>query len=106
MKNSNLAAFDLLIQHGAIPYLTSDDKSSLWHFFAMCTGNDPAVIGIAKRLSSLKLDLNHRNNNGDTPLHIAMTNNNKVAIGLLLVYRARTDIQNKDGQIPFKLLPK
>jgi serine/threonine protein kinase len=106
--------FDKLVKHGASPYILSSEKRlSLWHslviamsYYASSDDYDIAAQEIAKQLSALKLDVNKTDIDGDTPLHIAMQNNNQKAIDLLLKYGARDDIRNHQGQSPLNLRPK
>jgi serine/threonine protein kinase len=110
----NHSLFDKLVKHGANPYVLSKEKRiSLWHSLVIATtyygafdGADTEIQAIAKQLSALKLDVNKTDIDGDTPLHIAMQNDNQKAIDLLLKYGARDDIRNHQGQSPLNLRPK
>jgi Protein kinase domain/Ankyrin repeats (many copies)/Ankyrin repeat len=114
VQKLNPLLFDNLIGHGANPYIISYEKRlSLWHslvismsYYVSSDDYDAAAQTIAKRLIALKLDLNKPNRDGDTPLHIAMQNNNQKAIDLLQKYGARDDIRNHQGQSPLDLRPE
>jgi serine/threonine protein kinase len=106
--------FAKLVKHGANPYILSKEKRiSLWHslviamaYYGSSNVNDTEAQAIAKQLSALKLDVNKTDIDGDTPLHIAMQNDNQKAIDLLLKYGARDEIRNHQGQSPLNLRPK
>jgi serine/threonine protein kinase len=114
VEKLNHSLFDKLVKHGANPYVLSKEKRiSLWHSLVIATtyygafdGADTEIQAIAKQLSALKLDVNKTDIDGDTPLHIAMQNDNQKAIDLLLKYGARDDIRNHQGQSPLNLRPK
>jgi serine/threonine protein kinase len=114
VEKLNHSLFDKLVKHGANPYILSKEKRiSLWHSLVIATtyygafdGADTEIQAIAKQLSALKLDVNKTDIDGDTPLHIAMQNDNQKAIDLLLKYGARDDIRNHQGQSPLNLRPK
>ena len=46
-------------------------------------------------------NINKQNLDGDTPMHLAARNKNMKIIKLLLDYKAKLDIPNKDGEIAF-----
>ena len=46
-------------------------------------------------------DINKQNVDGDTPLHLAVRNKNMKIIKILLDHKAKLDIPNKEGEIPF-----
>ena len=46
-------------------------------------------------------DINKQNLDGDTPMHIAARNKNMEIIKILLDYKAKLDIPNKEGKIAF-----
>ncbi len=48
-------------------------------------------------------DVNKQNEEGNTPLHIAASKRNMKIIKILLDHKAKLDIPNKDGEIPFDL---
>ena len=48
-------------------------------------------------------DVNKQNVDGDTPLHIAAGKRNMKIIKILLDHKAKLDIPNKLGEIPFDL---
>jgi hypothetical protein len=48
-------------------------------------------------------DVNKQNFDKETPLHLAARNKNMKIIKILLDHKARLDIPNKDGEIPFDL---
>jgi len=47
-------------------------------------------------------NINKKNNDGNTPLHIALKQKNMEIIGILLKNKAKLDIPNNDGDIPFE----
>jgi serine/threonine protein kinase len=114
VEKLNPSLFDKLVRHGANPYvLTKEKRLSLWHslviamrYYGSSDGTDTEALAISKQLSVLKLDVNKPDKDGDTPLHIAMQNDNQQAIDLLLKYGARDDIRNHEGQSPLNLRPK
>ena len=48
-------------------------------------------------------DINKQNLDGNTPMHIAARNKNMKIIKILLDFKAKLDIPNKEGEIPFDL---
>ena len=48
-------------------------------------------------------DVNKQNFDKETPLHLAARNKNMKIIKILLDHKAKLDIPNKDGEIPFDL---
>ena len=53
-----------------------------------------------KELLNYKLDINKKDKDGNTSLHIACKKGNKDILNLLLNFRADTNIQNKFGYKP------
>ncbi len=104
VEKANFQIFKDLIQHGASLDIVDNKKSSLWHVlseyanYGKGDSDDIEIRSIARQLSKAKLDPNRRNNDGNTPLHAAMANDNHLAIELLLDYRVKTDIKNNEGQ--------
>lgn len=60
-------------------------------------------IEIVKSFLDKGIDPNIQNNDGNTPLHIAIQNNNKRVTDLLLKYEAREDIVNNYGEICWEM---
>ena len=48
-------------------------------------------------------DINKQNNDGDTPLHLALKGGNMEIIKLIMNKKPALDIQNKEGIIPLDL---
>ena len=59
-----------------------------------------------KFLVSKGADVNVKNNDGDTPLHLAVKENNAEAIKFLLSQKADGNVKNNDGDIPLHLAMK
>jgi ankyrin repeat protein len=55
---------------------------------------------VAELLLACKADVNARMNKGDTPLHIAAANDNKVVAESLLAARADVDAKDDEGDTP------
>lgn len=51
-------------------------------------------------------DINHKNSNGDTALHVAAKAKNKDAIRVLLLHRADPSVENSKFQKPYELIPE
>ena len=47
-------------------------------------------------------NINMKNNDGNTPLHLALKRKNKKIIKILMDNKAALDIPNSDGDIPFE----
>lgn len=69
-----------------------------------CEENLHQIVKIMLLSSGETFDLNAVNNDGDTVLHIAIKNHNKALCSLLLDYNIDTNIPNKDGDTPIKLI--
>ena len=63
-------------------------------------GNCPQLI---KYFIEKGADINKKNEEGNTPLHIALKKNYLDIIGILLENKARLDVPNNEGEIPFDL---
>jgi ankyrin repeat protein len=46
-------------------------------------------------------NINKQNKDGQTPLHLALKNKNMEIIGILLDNKAKLNIPNNEGEIPF-----
>ena len=66
-----------------------------------------AVIGgydeFVRYFLEKKTDINMKNYDGNTPLHLALLNNNKKIIDILMNNKPKLDISNNKGQIQFDL---
>jgi ankyrin repeat protein len=104
VQTANDSAVEDLIKHGADSYALDDRKFSLWHFLAWYNHeydrkyDKKAIRSIAKQLVTAKVDINKQDIYGDTPLHSAVKSHNRLAIDILLTYKARTDLKNNLGE--------
>ena len=86
------AAFEMLIQNDANPYLKCSLGDCLLHFAA--AGGNPHIL---EYLLSLDLDVNQRNGVGVTPLATAAIYGKQRAFELLLDKKADPFLTKKDG---------
>jgi serine/threonine protein kinase len=106
-----------LIKLKADPNSTDSEKSSLWHILAKWGKTVPLkqnstavdddainkIADIAQQLVTAEVDINKTNHEGDTPLHIAVKNQNQMLINLLMIHQAKSDMKNKKGQTPLTM---
>jgi ankyrin repeat protein len=101
VQRANDSAVKYLIQSGVNPNIMEDTGRGLsaWHVLAWHREEKDraAIRSIAEQLIAAKVDINKKDNSGDTPLYSAIIVSNDPAIDLLLNYKARTDIRNKLG---------
>ncbi|XP_071111879.1 E3 ubiquitin-protein ligase MIB2-like [Haliotis cracherodii] len=70
---------------------------------ALQTASYKGHADIAKLLISAKADLNKADNDGDTPLHYAVSGEQPMLVGILLDAKARGDTKNNKGLTPIHL---
>jgi serine/threonine protein kinase len=106
-----------LIKLKADPNSTDKEKPLLWHILSRWETAVPLkqsgtavdddainkIADIAQQLVTAGVDINQLNQDGDTPLHIAVKNQNQVLINLLIIHQAKSDVKNKNGQTPLTM---
>jgi hypothetical protein len=80
---------------------TDEAGNSLFHYVVKKVGR--STDGYFKALLEKNGDINHRNNEGDTPLHLAIKLDKKTTAIHLVNVGARTDIPDNDGVLPLRL---
>ena len=92
-RNTLLAGY--LVEQGA-----KLDASSVLHETARLGSADRDVIDFLVRQGA---SIDHQDAGGDTPLHSAIRENQRVVVKYLLIKGARLDLVNQDGQTPLAL---
>lgn len=97
IESKNIEVVDKLLSHGADPNLTgSGNEYPL--FTALRTNSMNEVIG--KLLAAGANPNIHKESNGDTPLHIAIANENIDMVKLLLKYNVNVNAVNHKLRTP------
>ena len=88
----------------------NDDFVNYYKLIDKKTGNSflhLAVIGgydeFVRYFIEKKADINMRNYDGNTPLHLALINKDKKILDILMSNNPKLDIPNNKGEIPFEL---
>lgn len=104
----NLDLVKLFLSRLADPNLCDHEGNNSLH--AICFRDDQSVItpkgiklysDIIRILVLYKVNINHRNNMGVTPLFVAATGNDLPAVQLLLQLGADVKIPDNEGQLPY-----
>lgn len=98
VQNSNDSAVRYLIQRGANPHVVDQKGLSLWHFLNWHSIDTDRNQSIAKELLARKVDIDKQDLQGNTPLHLALENSNKIAIDLVSNHKAKINTRNNQGQ--------
>ena len=80
--------------------LLDDDNNNILHLF-VTDNNTRKIKKVLKELKNYNgkiAFINHMNNEGNTPLHLAVENKNNSIINLLLKNGANSEIINANGQ--------
>ena len=113
-KSGDVEMLKLLLAGGADPTLTLPNRANALMFAAglgwrdgspaapsFDQGTPEEAVEAIRLLLGTGLDINAANNNGDTPLHVAVTGRASEAIVRVLIERgANLQAQNKRGQTP------
>lgn len=93
IKKNFLKIRDLLISKGADPEKTTINKETPLISAVLFERSESVIF-----LLSLKVDLNKKNANGDTALHLAIKNKNEEIATLLIKHGADTKIPDKNNK--------
>lgn len=97
---NSLECVRLLIESGADCHFKDFHGRGLLHG---CAVNARGTITRYLLKSKLGLDPNIQGDNGETPLHDAVSRHSEAVVRILLEHGARTDIPNSHGQTPLRL---
>lgn len=105
-ENGRADVMRLLLQKGANVYAKDYAKNTALHhvaaspYYAGKELMEAAQLLIEHQLLLQEVTINFRNRDGDTPLHIAVKNENNDLIKLFLQFGADVNIKNKEGNTP------
>lgn len=95
----DLEKLNKLLEEGEDPAKkTCRKESALW--FAILGGHQKVVEILYQKSPE---EVQSCNQNGDTPLHIAVHEENETIVNLLLEYNASRSVQNKKGETPLHI---
>jgi hypothetical protein len=100
IHQGNLGIIAALISQGANVNAASEMFNETPLYLAVIIGNQAATEAL---LTVKDIDVNIANNQGNTPLHTAVSRGDEVFVQLLLVKGAQKDIKNKKGRSPMDL---
>ena len=90
----NLEIFNKLMEVGADPTLTNSSGLNALHLASQ--GNYPNMIVIL--VEKYNLDINSRDNKGNSALHWAVYKNSRQAVDYLIYYNIDTNLKDNDGE--------
>ena len=100
-KNENELKIDRFKENKYVNYYDLEEKNTGNSYLHLATIDGCAEI--VHYFLEKGADINKKNNNGDTALHIALRNNNIQIIRIIMDYKPALDIPNKEGVIPFEM---
>ncbi|MBK8454703.1 MAG: ankyrin repeat domain-containing protein [Thiofilum sp.] len=104
IQSDALASMQLLLKRGANPNaLNQANKNAI--LIAANLAHDAMLraLLITTQQEAIELNINQRDENGNTALHLAVLNQNPIIIELLLAAGADTEIYNNDSLTPLLL---
>lgn len=104
--NQNALAMILLLEYGGMTNQSQIDLNTCHTFLLLHDCAQQGYLGATKSLLNMGVNVNLQNIFQETALHIAIKNNQRIIIRLLLAAHARTDIQNIHGETAYQLLQK
>ena len=106
-RSADLEVMRYLLEKGADPKLTLDDKNNALHIAAgvgyregRTRGTEAEAIEAIQLLMKLGLDINSVSDRGDTPLHGAANRGANDIVKFLVANGAKIDTKNKQGLNP------
>ena len=90
----NLEIFNKLMEVGADPTITNSSGLNALHLASQ--GNYPNMIVIL--VEKYNLDVNSKDNKGNTALHWAVYKNSRQAVDYLIYYNIDTNLRDNDGE--------
>ncbi|KKQ48512.1 MAG: hypothetical protein US69_C0020G0008 [candidate division TM6 bacterium GW2011_GWF2_38_10] len=104
--NQNTLAMILLLEYGGMTNKSRIDLNTCHTFLLLHDCAQQGYFNAAKSLLNVGVNVNLQNTFQETALHVAIKNNQRIMIRLLLAAYARTDIQNIHGETAYQLLQK
>ena len=83
------------MRRGSDPLITDFEGNTALHWASLA-----GVHSTCDLLLNAGCDVNAMNNNGETPIHIALRQDHLECVVLFLMRKARLDIRNENGQLP------
>ena len=92
-----------LLSDGANPNLKTGNGSTALHFLSRAKNADPEIVKHLAVNRGAKANLNAADNQGNTPLHVAVSYDNIAIIKALIAHKANPETANKEGKKPYQL---
>lgn len=110
-NEAKIKELDSYVENNMSHYVDEDDNT-IFHLIAMEEGvyvnkknTDISFVDVAKKALKLKLDVNSKNNQGNTPLHYAPKGKDTFDyVKFLVDSGGDVNIKNKNGQTPFMMV--
>ncbi|CAB0042309.1 unnamed protein product [Trichogramma brassicae] len=106
LEHQNAKGIELLLIRGANPTLVEEDGSTPLHSICMQKDGDYLLQTLFKSSSNKnhRVHVDAQDNNGDTPLHMALESERKEVVELLLKNGATPNLANKEGLTPLHVI--